>query len=112
MLALAATQSNGQSVFQQVDELRVKETDRLMSVRHQLGALGARVNVAGSDLIIDGPTSFIIPESLDSGRDHRLAMTLSIALMAAKANIPILGAESMAISYPSFEESLHKLWRN
>jgi 3-phosphoshikimate 1-carboxyvinyltransferase len=112
MLALAATQANGQSVFRAVDELRVKETDRLMSLRHQLGALGARVNAEGNDLIIDGPTSFILPETLDSGRDHRLAMTLSIALAAANAKVPIIGAESMAISYPSFEESLKELWRN
>ncbi|MDR1577343.1 MAG: 3-phosphoshikimate 1-carboxyvinyltransferase [Deltaproteobacteria bacterium] len=112
MLALAATQAHGETIFRQVDELRVKETDRLMSIRHQLGALGGRMSVEGDDLFIKGPTSFILPEKLDSGRDHRLAMTLKMALYAAKAQIPILGTESIAISYPNFEEHLNLLWRN
>jgi 3-phosphoshikimate 1-carboxyvinyltransferase len=111
ILALAATQAQGRTVFHQVDELRVKETDRLMGIRHQLGALGARLNSEGDDLIIDGPTSFILPESLDSGSDHRLAMTLSVALKAAGApQVPILGRQSIVISYPSFDQHLAKLW--
>jgi 3-phosphoshikimate 1-carboxyvinyltransferase len=112
ILSLAATQAQGRTVFRQVDELRVKETDRLMGIRHQLGALGARANADGDDLIIDGPTSFILPESLDSGSDHRLAMTLAIALKAAGADLPILGRESIAISYPTFDADLNSLWRD
>jgi 3-phosphoshikimate 1-carboxyvinyltransferase len=111
ILALAATQAQGRTIFHQVEELRIKETDRLMSIRHQLGALGARVNAEGDDLIIDGPTSFILPESLDSGSDHRLAMTLSIALKAAGALVPIIGQESINISYPSFSEHMATLWQ-
>jgi 3-phosphoshikimate 1-carboxyvinyltransferase len=109
ILALAASRAEGRTIFRRVDELRIKETDRLMSIRHQLGALGARVKVEGDDLIVDGPTSFIIPENLDSGSDHRLAMTLSMALLAAKAKIPILGSESISISYPGFEKQLEAL---
>ncbi|MDR1607275.1 MAG: 3-phosphoshikimate 1-carboxyvinyltransferase, partial [Deltaproteobacteria bacterium] len=67
MLALAATQAQGETIFREVNELRVKETDRLMSVRHQLGALGARLNVTGDDLFVKGPTSYIVPKTLDSG---------------------------------------------
>jgi 3-phosphoshikimate 1-carboxyvinyltransferase len=112
ILALAATQAKGVTLFHNVDELRIKETDRLMNIRHQLGALGARVNVTGDDLYIEGPTSFIIPENLDSGADHRLAMTLSLALKAAKAHIPILGWESISVSYPSFHDHLTKMWQD
>jgi 3-phosphoshikimate 1-carboxyvinyltransferase len=109
IMALVATRAEGTTIFRKVDELRIKETDRLMSIRHQLGALGARVKVERDDLIIQGPTSFILPESLDSGADHRLAMTLHMALLAAKAKIPILGDESIPISYPSFHEDLKRL---
>jgi 3-phosphoshikimate 1-carboxyvinyltransferase len=111
ILALAATKAQGRTVFRDVHELRVKETDRLMSIRHQLGALGARLNSEGDDLVIDGPTSFMLPGELDSGADHRLAMTLSVALKAAGAKVPILGRESIAVSYPEFDEHLAKLWR-
>jgi 3-phosphoshikimate 1-carboxyvinyltransferase len=109
ILALAATQAEGTTVFRQVDELRIKETDRLMSIRHQLGALGARVWIEGDDLFIKGPTSFIQPESLDSGRDHRLAMTLTLALTAAGFSAPILGVESISVSYPEFHRDLKSL---
>ncbi|MDR2350768.1 MAG: 3-phosphoshikimate 1-carboxyvinyltransferase [Deltaproteobacteria bacterium] len=111
VLSLVATQADGETVFRKVDELRIKETDRLMSIRHQLGALGARVRVDGDDLFVRGPTSFILPESLDSGKDHRLAMTLTMALVAANAGIPVIGDESIPISYPGFREDLEKLTR-
>jgi 3-phosphoshikimate 1-carboxyvinyltransferase len=109
ILALAATRAEGTTVFRAVDELRIKETDRLMSIRHQLGALGARARVDGDDLHVEGPTSFILPESLDSGADHRLAMTLTMALLMAGATRPILGDESIAISYPTFLKDLEAL---
>ncbi|MDR1658448.1 MAG: 3-phosphoshikimate 1-carboxyvinyltransferase [Deltaproteobacteria bacterium] len=112
VLALAATQAHGMTIFRKVDELKLKETDRLMSIRHQLGAMGARVKIEGDDLLIEGPTSFIIPPSLDSGHDHRLAMTLQLALKAAKADVPIFGTESIAISYPGFSAALEALWKN
>ncbi|MDR1546137.1 MAG: 3-phosphoshikimate 1-carboxyvinyltransferase [Deltaproteobacteria bacterium] len=112
ILALAATQAQGVTIFRQVDELRIKETDRLMSIRHQLGALGARAAVEGDDLIVEGPTSFILPDSLDSGHDHRLAMTLTMALKAAKASIPVLGRESIPVSYPNFDQHLSELWQD
>ncbi|MDR1312318.1 MAG: 3-phosphoshikimate 1-carboxyvinyltransferase [Deltaproteobacteria bacterium] len=111
VLALAATRAEGRTVFRKVDELRIKETDRLMSIRHQLGALGARIKIEGDDLVVEGPTSFIMPESLDSGSDHRLAMTLSLALLAAKRNVPILGSGSISVSYPGFGAQLEALCR-
>ncbi|MDR1677057.1 MAG: 3-phosphoshikimate 1-carboxyvinyltransferase [Deltaproteobacteria bacterium] len=112
ILALAATQAKGQTIFHRVEELKVKETDRLASIRHQLSALGAGLNSDSNDLIIDGPTSFIVPERLDSGSDHRLAMTLAIALKAAGGSVPILGRESIAISYPDFDRHLTALWKD
>ncbi|MDR2442055.1 MAG: 3-phosphoshikimate 1-carboxyvinyltransferase [Deltaproteobacteria bacterium] len=110
ILALAATLAEGVTIFRKVDELRLKETDRLMSIRHQLGAMGARVRIEGDDLLVEGPTSFILPTQLDSGHDHRLAMTLVMALKAANAKVPIAGLESIPISYPDFQNHLDSLW--
>ena len=109
MLALAAAKAKGVTVFRQVRELRLKETDRLTAIKHQLGAMGVRVKVENDDLIIEGPTKVILPESLDSGHDHRLAMMLRMAAVATEANIPILGEESIAISYPDFMADLDLL---
>ena len=112
VLALAATSATGKTIFRKVDELRIKETDRLMSIRHQLGALGARVGIEGDDLHIEGPTSYIIPKSLDSGHDHRLAMALLVAKKVIGADVPVSGLESIPISYPDFQADLASLWKS
>lgn len=109
ILALAAAKAEGVTVFRQVRELRVKETDRLTAIKHQLGALGVRVWVENDDLFVEGTDSFIMPETLDSGHDHRMAMTLHIALFLAGKQIPVLGEESIAISYPAFKDDLTRL---
>ncbi len=109
ILALAAARAEGVSVFRQVRELRVKETDRLTAIKHQLGALGVKVWVENDDLFVEGADSFIMPESLDSGHDHRMAMGLHIALLAAGKELPIIGDESIAISYPAFMDDLARL---
>lgn len=99
MLALAAAQAKGVTVFRQVRELRFKETDRLTAIKHQFGAMGVRVKVENDDLFIEGPTKVILPESLDSGHDYRLAMMLRMATEAVGANIPILGEESIGVNF-------------
>ena len=109
MLALAAACAEGVTVFRQVRELRLKETDRLTAIKHQLGAMGVRVWVDNDDLFVEGPTKAFVPESLDSGGDHRLAMMLHMALVAAGLNLPVLGDESIPISYPGFKRDLDHL---
>ena len=109
MLALAAACADGVSVFRQVRELRHKETDRLTAIKHQLGAMGVRVWVENDDLFIEGPTKAFVPESLDSGGDHRLAMMLHMTLVTAGLNLPVLGDESIPISYPGFKRDLNRL---
>ena len=109
MLALAAASANGVTVFRQVRELRLKETDRLTAIKHQLGAIGVDVRVENDDLFVKGPTKAIMPEALDSGHDPRLAMTLHMALAAAGRGIPVLGDDSICISYPEFMNDLNLL---
>jgi 3-phosphoshikimate 1-carboxyvinyltransferase len=109
ILALAAARAKGVSVFRQVRELRLKETDRLTAIKHQLGALGVKVWVENDDLFVEGTDSFIMPETLDSGHDHRMAMSIHIALALAGKHIPVIGDESIAISYPGFKDDLARL---
>mgnify|MGYP003701332249 CR=1 FL=1 len=109
MLALAAATAEGVSVFRQVRELRLKETDRLTAIKHQLGAIGVRVKVENDYLFIEGPTKAILPETRDSIHDHRLAMMLHMAALAAGHCIPVLGDESLAVSYPGFRKDLDSL---
>lgn len=109
ILAFVATQAHGTTVFRQVAELRVKESDRLAAIVQQLGLLGADVHAIGDDLVINGPTPLKCPEVLDSYGDHRLAMTLRLASLLAEGNCPITAEDSVAISYPDFHKDLDRI---
>ena len=109
ILALAAAKAQGTTVFRGLGELRLKETDRLAAIHRQLGALGVQARVEGDDLFITGPATLTMPEALDSGHDHRLAMTLLLARHMAESRTPVLGEESVSISYPGFMADLARL---
>jgi len=110
ILALVATQAKGESVFREVGELRIKESDRLGAIVSQLRAMGADLEVLGDDLIVRGPTRLQVPErELESFGDHRIAMTLAIAGVAAGRLPQVNGAECAAISYPGFAADLERL---
>jgi 3-phosphoshikimate 1-carboxyvinyltransferase len=109
ILALAATQAQGVTVFHGVEELRIKETDRLAAVTSQLGAMGARLWTEGDRLLVQGPTPLTVPERLESFGDHRIAMTLRLALGLAGGDCPISDEDCAAISYPGFAADLRKL---
>lgn len=109
ILALAAAFAKGTTIFRNMRELRFKEIDRLTGICYQLGALGVEVKVESDDLFVTGPTKLISPEILDSGHDHRLAMTLLMARFITGSKTPVMGEESISISYPSFKEDLIRL---
>ncbi len=110
ILALVASQARGTTVFKEVGELRIKESDRLGAVESQLGAMGARIRVQGRDLLVEGPTPLSLPGGLDSFGDHRIAMTLSLAGLLAGGRARIQGEECAAVSFPDFQRVLGELW--
>lgn len=110
ILALVATQCKGTSIFRNISELRIKETDRIAALVSELGKMGAILHTDGDDLIIEGPTRLIPPESqLDSFGDHRIAMTLAIAGIVAGVRFEIKDYDCTGISYPGFTSTLESL---
>lgn len=110
ILTLVATQAQGTTVFHQVGELRVKESDRLSAVVSQLGRMGARLEVQGDDLVVEGPAPLRVPgQALESFGDHRIAMTLALAGVAAGGMPRVNHADCAAISYPRFAQDLERL---
>ena len=105
VLCLAATQARGTTTIRGAGELRHKESDRIAGVAAGLRAMGARVEVDGDDLRIEGgaPLHGAITDSLD---DHRLAMTFAIAGLVATEPVTIERPDSAAISYPGFFSDL------
>lgn len=107
-LCLAATQARGRSVIRGAGELRHKESDRIAGIVAGLGALGARIEATGDDIVIEGPTA-LRGSVVDSLGDHRLALTFAIAGLLAEGDTIILGADCVSISYPSFFADLERI---
>ncbi len=105
VLAVAASQATGTTRFENVGELRVKESDRLQAVHMGLSALGVEVRSGVDWLEVDGPVR-LQGASLDSLGDHRLAMAWSIAALIASDPIVIERFEAVQVSYPGFANDL------
>lgn len=114
VLSLVAAHARGITVFRGVEELRVKETDRIAAIIEGLGLLGVNAWMDGSDLYIEGNPDLEIPEGLvfDSRGDHRLAMTWALAgLTGSGASVQVRDFQSVSVSYPGFMEDIRALVR-
>lgn len=105
VLAVAATQAEGETVFKGVQELRIKETDRIRALTSELAKLGAVVEEMPDGFVITGPSKFK-GTTCSSRGDHRMAMALAVAGLVADGDTIIEGAESIDISFPGFEKVL------
>ena len=109
IIALLATQANGQTVIADAEELRVKETDRIQVVADSLNAMGATVVPTEDGMIITGPTP-LHGADLETFGDHRIGMMATIAaLLVRDGNVVLDRAEAINTSYPSFFEDLETL---
>lgn len=108
VLAVAATQAEGETVIRDAAELKVKESNRLHTVAVELQRLGAEVHELDDGLVIKGPARLAGARCASYG-DHRIAMALSVAGLVAEGQTTITGSECIDISFPGFEERLRQL---
>lgn len=111
VLALVAAHAEGTTVFREVGELRVKETDRLAAILEGLSKLDVRAWAEGDDLHIEGKPGLVVPEGLvfDSLGDHRLAMTWSLVGFTGAHPVSIRDFEAVRVSYPGFRADIERL---
>ncbi len=107
ILAVLATQAEGETIITGAKELRVKESDRLTALATNLRAMGASVEELPDGLIIHGPTR-LHGARLDSFHDHRIAMAFAIAGLCADSPTTIQHSECADISFPGFFELLRE----
>jgi 3-phosphoshikimate 1-carboxyvinyltransferase len=107
-LAVAACVAAGTTVIRDAAELRVKESDRIATATRELNRLGADVEERPDGMIIRGGR-LLRGTEVSSHGDHRLAMSLAVAGLAAKGETVIGDAEAVAISYPAFWRELERL---
>ena len=100
-LAAVATFAEGKTRLTNAGRLRLKESDRLVSVSNALTALGGHAQIENDDLIIEGSSS-IVGGLVDAENDHRIAMMAAIVAAQADGPTTIRGAQCVAKSYPNF----------
>ncbi|MEW6034007.1 MAG: 3-phosphoshikimate 1-carboxyvinyltransferase [Chloroflexota bacterium] len=105
VLAVAACFARGTTVVRGAAELRVKETDRIAYTAQELSKMGARIEELPDGMLIHG-VGRLRGAEVNSHGDHRLAMSLAIAGLAAEGTTTIAGAEAASVSYPTFWSDL------
>ncbi len=105
-LSVVAAVAAGESRITGAGRLRIKESDRLTTTAQLLRALGAEVEELLDGLIIHGGNP-LRAGTVDSSRDHRIAMSAAVA--ASLAPVTVLGAECVNKSYPRFWEDHNSL---
>jgi 3-phosphoshikimate 1-carboxyvinyltransferase len=108
ILAVAATQAEGETLVRDARELRVKETDRIAAVVAELQSLEAHIRERDDGFVIEGPTR-LRGARVHSHGDHRLAMALVIAGLIAEGETVVEGVEVIADSFPDFVRLMQAL---
>jgi 3-phosphoshikimate 1-carboxyvinyltransferase len=106
-LAVAATRAEGGFSVSGAGELRVKESDRIAALAEGLRAMGARVEERPDGLAIQGGLPLRGARVRAHG-DHRIAMALSIAALAARGDSHVEDAECASVSFPEFYAYLER----
>jgi len=116
VIAVLAAYASGTTVIRDAAELKVKESDRIATVTETLTAMGADIIPTGDGMIIHGGKP-LHAASIDSHKDHRIAMSLAVAALGAEntqgadSGTQIKDAGCVLISYPDFYEDLMRLGR-
>lgn len=108
IFAVAAAFAQGTSTVCNAEELRVKESDRISALCSELRNVGVNVVEAPDGFTIHG-TGEIKGGLVDPHGDHRLAMSMAIAGLAAKNSVTIENSEIMKESFPEFADVIIKL---
>jgi len=109
IIALLATQAQGQTVIKDAEELKVKETDRIQVVADALNSMGATITPTTDGMIIKGKSA-LHGARVNTFGDHRIGMMTAIAaLLIADGEVELDRAEAINTSYPSFFYDLETL---
>ncbi len=107
ILCVAATLAEGTTIISGAEELRVKESDRIATMASELGKMGAAIRETPDGLTIEGGRGRRLHgATCNSHGDHRVAMSLAIAGLAAEGQTRIEGTDCIDTSFPDFTTRL------
>ncbi len=110
VLVAAACFAEGESRFENVAHLRLKESDRIGDLCAELRRAGCDVQPLDDGILVRGqPAGVAGGVTVDAHDDHRLAQALALVAPRSRDGLTITGADSVAKSYPTFFEDLRRL---
>jgi len=113
VLFVAAALAQGRTVTRGLEELRVKESDRLAAMATALSAAGAKVEEREDGLVIEGTGGALLAGGANhpvaTHLDHRIAMSMAVAGLASRTGVEVDDTRPIATSFPTFEPMLESL---
>ncbi|WP_047152614.1 3-phosphoshikimate 1-carboxyvinyltransferase [Aneurinibacillus tyrosinisolvens] len=108
IIAVLASQAQGQTVIRDAAELKVKETNRIDTVVGELTKMGASIEATEDGMVIRGRTP-LHGAVCDSHGDHRIGMAMAVAGLIASEETVITNTESINVSFPGFFDVLQTI---
>ena len=108
VIAVLACFAKGTTVIKDAEELKVKESNRIDIMVSNLKAMGADIEATDDGMIINGGKP-LHGAVVDSVKDHRVAMSMTVAGMNADGDTDLIDAHCVKISYPRFYEDMQRL---
>lgn len=108
VICVAAALAEGTTVIRDARELRVKETDRIAAMASNLRAAGATITETADGMIVEG-TGRLNGVTVESFGDHRIAMSMLVAGLAASGAVTVSDTECIATSFPTFTTLLDRV---
>ncbi|CAO6124024.1 AroA 5-enolpyruvylshikimate-3-phosphate synthase [Candidatus Pelagibacterales bacterium] len=114
ILFIAACFAKGTSNFKGIEELRVKESDRIKSMEDGLKPLGIKISSTKSTAKITGTNSFKLNKQIkiDAKGDHRIAMSFYVLSQVLNKSFKIKDFNYVKTSFPSFTKTINQLKKN
>jgi 3-phosphoshikimate 1-carboxyvinyltransferase len=106
-IAVLACYADGTSHITGARRLRLKESDRLLTVKEELGKMGADIQITEDSMTIKG--THLHGATVDPHNDHRIAMAAAVAALGAEGQTAIEHAECIRKSYPQFYLHIQQL---
>ena len=111
ILAVAAAFARGKTVMQGLEELRVKESDRIDAIAKGLSANGVSFGIEGDDLAVEGMGADGVPGggTVVTHMDHRIAMAFLTMGMASRKPVMVDDVTMIATSFPEYQYLMRSL---
>ena len=112
ILAVIAATAKGRTIMNGIDELKVKESNRLDAIVNNLSNAGVRVENKGDSIVVEGSSDIIGGNLVKTNLDHRIAMSFIVLGLVAKNSITIDDVTPIATSFPNFIDMMKEMKAN